>query len=159
VQTGVGQRLMLRKTSYFDQTCNEFISDWVVMACLGPKPIKVLLRTNFQDGNDKPQKCRSVCFHPTHQWQRRPSTLPSSRMHESPNLSGARLAVRSRLRLLYYLQNWLQSLLQRLQRQLKWPNSVKINNTAECHQYKPNTDVIKAAKKDCTSYLNQCASG
>jgi hypothetical protein len=34
VQTGVGQPLMLRKTSYFDQTCNEFISDWVVMACL-----------------------------------------------------------------------------------------------------------------------------
>jgi hypothetical protein len=27
VQTGVGQPLMQRKTSYFDQTCNEFISD------------------------------------------------------------------------------------------------------------------------------------
>jgi hypothetical protein len=24
---------MPRKTSYFDQACNEFISDWVVMAC------------------------------------------------------------------------------------------------------------------------------
>ena len=33
-----------RKTSYFDQTCNEFISDWVVMACLGPKLIKVLFK-------------------------------------------------------------------------------------------------------------------
>jgi hypothetical protein len=64
------------------------------MACLGPKPIKVLLRTKFQDGIDKPQKRRSVCFHPTHQQQRRPSTLPSSRMHGSPNLSGARLAVK-----------------------------------------------------------------
>jgi hypothetical protein len=42
VQTGVGQPLMPRKTSYFDQTCNELISDWVVMACLGAKPIKVL---------------------------------------------------------------------------------------------------------------------
>ena len=94
MQTGVGQPLMPRKTSYFDQTCNEFISDWVVMACLGPKPIKVLLRTKFQDGIDKPQKRRSVCFHPTHQQQRRPSTLPSSRMHGSPNLSGARLAVK-----------------------------------------------------------------
>ena len=40
----VGQPLMLRKTSYFDQTCNEFISDWVVIACLGPKPIKVLFK-------------------------------------------------------------------------------------------------------------------
>ena len=83
-----------RKTSYFDQTCNEFISDWVVMACLGPKPIKVLLRIKFQDGIDKPQKCRSVCFHPTHQQQKRPSTLPSSRMPASPNLSGAMLAVK-----------------------------------------------------------------
>jgi hypothetical protein len=36
--------------------------------------------------------------------------------------------------------------------------SVKINNTTECHQYKPDTDVVKAAKKACTSYLNQCAS-
>jgi hypothetical protein len=31
VQTGVGQPLMQRKTSYFDQTCNEFISDWIAM--------------------------------------------------------------------------------------------------------------------------------
>ena len=38
------ESLMLRKTSYFDQTCNEFISDWLVMACLGPKPIKVLFK-------------------------------------------------------------------------------------------------------------------
>ena len=44
MQTGVGQPLMPRKTSYFDQTCNEFISDWVVMACLGPKSIKVLFK-------------------------------------------------------------------------------------------------------------------
>ena len=44
MQTGVGQPLMPRKTSYFDQKCNEFISDWVVMACLGPKPIKVLFK-------------------------------------------------------------------------------------------------------------------
>jgi hypothetical protein len=34
----------------------------------------------------------------------------------------------------------------------------QINNTTECHQYKPDTDVVKAAKKACTSYLNQCAS-
>ena len=67
---------------------------WVVMACLGPKPIKVLLRIKFQDGIDKPQKCRSVCFHPTHQQQKRPSTLPSSRMPASSNLSGAMLAVK-----------------------------------------------------------------
>ena len=32
--------------------------------------------------------------------------------------------------------------------------SVKINNTTECHKYKQ----VKAAKKVCTSYLNQCAS-
>jgi hypothetical protein len=38
------ESLMPRKTSYFDQTCNEFISDWLVMACLGPKPIKVLFK-------------------------------------------------------------------------------------------------------------------
>ena len=44
MQTGVGQPLMPRETSYFDQTCNEFISDWVVKACLGPKPIKVLFK-------------------------------------------------------------------------------------------------------------------
>jgi hypothetical protein len=44
VQTGVGQHLMPRKTSYFDQTCNEFISDWAVMACLGPMLIKVLFK-------------------------------------------------------------------------------------------------------------------
>ena len=44
MQTGGGQPLMPRKTSYFDQTCNEFISDWVAMACLGPKPIKVLFK-------------------------------------------------------------------------------------------------------------------
>jgi hypothetical protein len=69
VQTGVGQPLMPRKTSYFDQTCNEFISDWVVMACLEPKPIKVLFRTKFQDGIDKPQKCQNVCYHPTDQQQ------------------------------------------------------------------------------------------
>ena len=65
MQTGVGQPLMPRKTSYFDQTCNEFISDCVVMACLGPKPIKVLIKDyKFQDGIDKPQKCRNVCYHP-----------------------------------------------------------------------------------------------
>ena len=70
MQTGVGQPLMPRKASYFDQTCNEFISDLVVMACLGPKPIKVLFkRTKFQDGIDKPQKCWNVCYHPTHQQQ------------------------------------------------------------------------------------------
>jgi hypothetical protein len=67
VQTGVGQLLMPRKTSYFDQTCNEL--NWVVMACLGPKPIKYCLRTKFQDGIDKPQKCQNVCYHPTHQQQ------------------------------------------------------------------------------------------
>jgi hypothetical protein len=43
VQTGV-QPLMPKKTSYFDQTCNEFIWDRVDMACLGPKPIKVLFK-------------------------------------------------------------------------------------------------------------------
>jgi hypothetical protein len=26
------------------------------------------------------------------------------------------------------------------------------------NQYKPDTDVVKAAKKACTSYLNLCAS-
>jgi hypothetical protein len=62
------------------------------------------------------------------------STLPSSSMTGSPNSSDARLAVK------------VQSL------------SIKINNTTECHQYKPDTDVVKAAKKACTSYLNQCAS-
>jgi hypothetical protein len=128
---------MPRKTSYFDQTCNKFISDWVVMACLGPKPIKVYLRTKFQDGIDKPQKCRNVCNHPTHQQQRRPSTLPSSRMPGSLNSSGARLAIKVQSSQCY-----------------------KINNTTECHQYKPDTDVVKAAKKACTSYIlywNQCA--
>ena len=25
----------------------------------------------------------------------------------------------------------------------------------QCHQYKPDTDVVKAAKKACTPYLNQ----
>jgi hypothetical protein len=28
---------------------------------------KYYLRTKFQDGIDKPQKCRNVCYHPTHQ--------------------------------------------------------------------------------------------
>ena len=37
MQTGVGQPLMPRKTSYFDQMCNEFISDWVAMAGFGTK--------------------------------------------------------------------------------------------------------------------------
>jgi hypothetical protein len=27
------------------------------------------LRTKFQDGIDKPQKCQNVCYHPTHQQQ------------------------------------------------------------------------------------------
>jgi hypothetical protein len=44
VQTGVGQPLMPRKTSYFDQTCNDITLDWVVMGCLEPKPIKVLFK-------------------------------------------------------------------------------------------------------------------
>ena len=54
------------------------------MACLGPKPIKVLfffghtkkkknqknqIKVLFKDGIDKPQKCRNVCYHPTHQQQ------------------------------------------------------------------------------------------
>ena len=30
---------------------------------------KYYLRTKFQDGIDKPQKCRNVCYHPTHQQQ------------------------------------------------------------------------------------------
>ena len=37
----------------------------------GPK-VKVTayyLRTKFQDGIDKPQKLRNVCYHPTHQQQ------------------------------------------------------------------------------------------
>jgi hypothetical protein len=34
------------------------------MACLEPK---YYLRTKFQDGIDKPQKGRNVCYHPTHQ--------------------------------------------------------------------------------------------
>ena len=44
MKTGVGQPLMPRKTSYFDQTCKEFISDGVITACLGPNPIKVLFK-------------------------------------------------------------------------------------------------------------------
>jgi hypothetical protein len=39
---------------------------------------KYYLRTKFQDGIDKPQKWRNVCYHPTHQQQRRPSTLMNS---------------------------------------------------------------------------------
>ena len=30
---------------------------------------KYYLRTKFQDGIDKPQKCRNVCYHPTHEQQ------------------------------------------------------------------------------------------
>ena len=30
---------------------------------------KYYLRTKFQDGIDKPQKCQNVCYHPTHQHQ------------------------------------------------------------------------------------------
>jgi hypothetical protein len=30
---------------------------------------KYYLRTNFQDGIDKPQKCQNVCYHPTNQQQ------------------------------------------------------------------------------------------
>jgi hypothetical protein len=30
---------------------------------------KYYLRTKFQDGIDEPQKCRNVCYHPTHQQQ------------------------------------------------------------------------------------------
>ena len=30
---------------------------------------KYYLRTKFQDGIDKPQKCRNVCYHLTHQQQ------------------------------------------------------------------------------------------
>ena len=30
---------------------------------------KYYLRTKFLDGIDKPQKCRNVCYHPTHQQQ------------------------------------------------------------------------------------------
>ena len=30
---------------------------------------KHYLRTKFQEGIDKPQKCRNVCYHPTHQQQ------------------------------------------------------------------------------------------
>jgi hypothetical protein len=30
---------------------------------------KYYLRTKFQDGIDKPQKCQNVCYHPTHQQQ------------------------------------------------------------------------------------------
>ena len=30
---------------------------------------KYYLRTKFQDGIDKPQKCRNVCYHPTQQQQ------------------------------------------------------------------------------------------
>jgi hypothetical protein len=39
---------------------------------------KYYLRRKFQNGIDKPQKCRNVCYHPTHQQQRRPSTLMNS---------------------------------------------------------------------------------
>ena len=34
---------------------------------------------------------------------------------------------------------------------------VKVQSS-QCHQYKLDTAVVKAAKKACTSYLNQCAS-
>jgi hypothetical protein len=30
---------------------------------------KYYLRTKFQDGIDKPEKCQNVCYHPTHQQQ------------------------------------------------------------------------------------------
>ena len=30
---------------------------------------KYYLRTKFQDGIDKPQKCQNVCYNPTHQQQ------------------------------------------------------------------------------------------
>jgi hypothetical protein len=30
---------------------------------------KYYLRTKFQDGIDKPQKCQNECYHPTHQQQ------------------------------------------------------------------------------------------
>ena len=54
MQTGVGQPLMPRKTSYFDQTCNEFIELlWLVW---DQSRSKYYLRTKFQDGIDKPQK-------------------------------------------------------------------------------------------------------
>jgi hypothetical protein len=38
---------------------------------------KYYLRTKFQDGIDKPQKCRNVyvCYHPTHQQQRQSDFL------------------------------------------------------------------------------------
>ena len=36
--------------------------------------------------------------------------------------------------------------------------SVKINNTDECHQYQPEPDVVKAAKKACASYKSQFAT-
>jgi hypothetical protein len=49
VQTGVGQPLMPRKTSYFDQTCNEFISDWVVMACLGGYNKAITMKTECSE--------------------------------------------------------------------------------------------------------------
>ena len=48
---------------------------WLV---LDQSQSKYYLRTKFQDGIDKPQKCRNICYHPTHQQQRRPSTLMNS---------------------------------------------------------------------------------
>jgi hypothetical protein len=38
------------------------------MACLEPKPIKVLFNDKFQD-EIKPQKCQNVCYRPMHQQQ------------------------------------------------------------------------------------------
>ena len=33
--------------------------------------------------------------------------------------------------------------------------SVKMNNTAECHQFKPSKDIIRVAKSACTEALRQ----
>ena len=71
MQTGVGQPLMPRKTSYFDQTCSAMNSSRIELLWLvwDQSRSKYYLRTKFQDEIDKPQKCRNVCYHPTHQQQ------------------------------------------------------------------------------------------
>jgi hypothetical protein len=47
VQTAVGQPLMQRKTSYFDQTCNEFISVSTVLYPRWPPLLKIEIFGTF----------------------------------------------------------------------------------------------------------------
>ena len=63
MQTGVGQPLISIKRA-MNSSRIELL--WLVW---DQSRSKYYLRTKFQDGIDKPQKCRHVCYHPTHQQQ------------------------------------------------------------------------------------------